>query len=238
MKNIIAACLMVLLFCGCNKNTTNNNYIDNDHMAAYTIVGLKEIVLNTDLNKITLPVTLKYTNYSQRHVQLSVTGLPPGITINSDFANSGYPTFNTTLVFYDTDFLAPANIGEYTAMLNVQEDNGAIRAFPFSIRITRPDTCAGRYAGAFPTCKDATGSIHYADSIYLDTTVTNRIWFSNFGGSGKLVQGIITNCIISIPSQVVGGVLFSGGGKFNSGPPRYVELNVKVGEHFYLLNMM
>ena len=237
MKNITTVCLMALLFCSCNKKTANNNYVNNDQMAAYSVIGLKQVVINTDLNAIYLPLTIAYNDYGQPRVQLSVTGLPPGITINSDFATSGYPTFSTTLVFYDTGFLSPANIGDYTAVLNVQNDSGETRAFPFDITVNRPDTCAGRYAGAYPASMDATASIHYADSIFMDTSVTNRIWFTNFAGTGKAVMGMITNCKVSIPSQTVGGMLFSGGGKLSAVAGYRIELNVKAGSNFYVLYM-
>ena len=236
MKNIVAACLLLLFFNCCNKKETANNYINNDRLAAYTVDGLKDCVLSTDKKDCFMPVTIRYTDSAQRKIRLSVTGLPAGITVGDDFITSGYPTFSTNLHLFDTGFLAPAITGDYTAVLNVQSDNGASQQFPFKISIATPTPCTAGYVGAYYFCADEGGGPAYSDTIYADSSIVNKVWFANLGNKGKIVMAMMSNCYIFIPAQVVDGIVFYGSGQLRSSTS-YVDLRVKIGNEFRAITM-
>ncbi len=237
MKPIIYILLIIMYCSACNKRTTVNNYIDNDHMTAYVVDGLRTIKLSTEQSSTNMQLAVTYENYNQKHVVLSVSDLPAGITIDTNFVKSGYPTFYTFITFYDTNFISPVKAGTYPVKLTVNEDDGTKREFPFDINVTEPDMIAGYLFGGYPTCKDETGSINYSDSVYMDSTVTNKIWFINFCGTGQLVQAMVTRWQIIIPYQQVGGMTISGASNSISGSLKHMDLTVKINNRFYKITM-
>lgn len=219
---------------GCKKSSSTNNYINRDTLSAYTVEGIGDMVLSTDSQSATRYITIKYTDSVQTQVHLSLTGLPAGITVGSDFDTVGYPTFYPRLKLYDTMLLQPATVGDYPINFNVTSASGQVKSYPFTLHIKLPDdTCVNTYTGIFPNCDN--GITTYADTVTLDAAIPNKVWFSNFNGEGLRVAGMVNNCLVSIPTQISAGKLISGGGKNISG--YRLRLNVKIGNSFYILGM-
>lgn len=231
---IVSSCLAVILLFGCKKSLTTNNYISRDTLSAYTFEGIGDITLSTDIQFVTRDLTIKYTDSAQQLVHLSFAGLPAGITIGNEFNSVGYPTFTTRLKLYDTALLQPAEVGDYPVTFNIRSSSGQLKSYPFTLHVLQPsDSCLTDYIKIYPTCDNGVSS--WADTVTADGTIPNKIWFSNFNGEGLRVAGMVRNCQVSIPAQIVGGKLISGGG--NATTDAHLLLNVKIGDSFYILKL-
>jgi hypothetical protein len=197
----------------CKKGDTVNVYTGS--MPAFIVTGITDVNLqNSGTIEAFLELSVQYEDSTQQQVTLSLSALPAGIALDSTWQKSGYPTFSTSLVFYDTTS-AGATPGTYPMTLTATTASGAKKTYTFNIKVKAQTPCTTFFLGKYTNCQDlCVSSSNYTDSIYNDPTVVNKVWFSNFANSGHAVYGIY-NCnseVLTIPSQVVNGVTYSGSG--------------------------
>ena len=225
MKYILLGCFGLITFTQCKKTATTNNYITTEHYAAWTVEGLRNITLSAGSSRVSLPISVNYYDSAQQKVKLSVGNLPAGITLSVDGPMSGYPSFGTTLYFYDTSSTAPSALGEYSAVLTAEGEKTGTKQFTFKITVTKPASCADKYAGIFNFCRVNWISGNYSDTISLDPVIINKVWLSNFANKGRKVYAFYNcdNAEFIVPDQVVGGMKFSGSGNgINTGYGGYM----------------
>ena len=178
MKKITLLVSLLVVIAGIS--CTKNYYNDNAAGASYHIDGLSGVTLNKDAPSRAMYLTVTYTNgQPQENVTLSFENLPAGLyaTITNP---SGYPTFSSQILFYDSS----AAVGNYKASLIAIGDKTGRKVLPITIEITAPPECASTFAGGWNASNSCIGSSSYTESLSMDGTVFNRIKLNNFENSG------------------------------------------------------
>jgi hypothetical protein len=217
MKKVLFIPVCIILFLvACSKHGANNETINNQ-VPAFTVNGITNATFTGTVTSVGLPLTVVYNDSAQEMVSLCLSTLPDGITIDSSWATAGYPTFSTTLTFYDTTSFG-ATPGTYNMVLSATGTKTGTKTFPFSLTVKTQPSCATTVTGSYLNCSSCSSAENFTDSVYADTGVTNKIWFINFDNLGVPVYGIL-NCktdSIAIPTQTSGNYTFSGMGFFAS----------------------
>lgn len=216
---------MIERMLSCTKPTVNN-YI-NSGTPSFTVEGITNLTfINNNTYSASMYLSVQYNDSAQSLVTLSLSGLPSGLTIDTSWVSSGYPTFSTSLVIFDST-LAGATPGVYTVNLNATTASGITRSYPFRITVKAATPCTSAVTGKYNLCQTCSSSIYYTDSVYADGNVANKIWFNNFDNTGQKVFGLLTcsNGTITIPSQTIGSYTFSGSGSFGS---MYISMGVII----------
>jgi hypothetical protein len=203
------------LYAACTK-TTNNTTVTGPATPAFTVSGIHEIdFVNNGIETASMPLTIQYGDSAQENVTLSLSALPAGIAMDTGWLTNGIPTFSTQITLYDTT-QAGATLGTFPMTLTAKGAFTGTKTFSFNIKVTPQPPCTSFLVGKYTNCFDGcTTSSSYTDSVYADPNVTNRIWFTNLGGMGIKIYGNY-NCSseqITIPSQTVGSVTYSGSGE-------------------------
>ena len=219
LNRAIIIVLLIGIMVACTKPTVNN-YINNG-TPAFTVGGLTNVVMTNGQGSsgiYYMSLEVKYNDSAQQMVTLSLSTLPAGITIDSLWNNSGYPTFSTTLSFYDTS-AAGASPGAYNMTLTAVSASGVTKTYPFKMIIKPEPSCTSMVTGKYVMCVNECNSTgYYTDSVYADPTVVNKVWFTNLGNTGQKVYANL-ECNLSeliIPAQTAGGYTFSGSGNINT----------------------
>jgi len=186
----------------------------------YNVTGIGDVTVTSTAPGV---LTVKFTKLTavatNESLNLSVTGLPSGITavINSTPA---VPPFTATITFTDNGAVA----GTYGVNLIVTSNISGEKSYPFVLTVSGNTNIncdiAGTYANSTAACT-ANGSYNYAETIMNDSvaSIGNKVIFMNFANFGYSVYGFVdcsTNTI-SIPSQSLPNFLtVSGSGSFTS----------------------
>jgi hypothetical protein len=218
---LVSLCLLISA-CKKETNTTIINNIDTTYaVPAYVISGLHDLhFINGFIDYGGLDLTVQYMDSAQQSVRLSLSDLPDGMQVVSNWTTTGIPTFNTTLGFFnDNSVTLPGN---YPITLTAMNDSGQQKSFSLNIKVDGiPTYLLGKYGNCKRWCSPTTT---YTDSIYLDPAVPNKLWFINFGDWGNLVYGYLTgNGTLNIPHQVSGGVTYDYEGRFDLG--RHINMS-------------
>jgi hypothetical protein len=232
-KTILAAALLLIGAAACKKEyytqTVNANGNQNNSTLAYKVSGLQDLTLqkrDSGSNSVFMPITLEYISKSQERLRLSIAGAPAGL-FDSLTVKSGYPTFQSMVVLADSGVAT----GNYTMKLVVTGDSSGKREFPFDLTVTPPRDCSSDLIDSnYSTNSPCASSTSYMQNI-MRTTTRNRIMFSNINGSGGQIYADINcdNQTLTIPTQTVGTVTFSGNGNYSvSFGSKFVQLNVMV----------
>jgi hypothetical protein len=215
-KLFLLIVVTLLSAASCRKpKTTVNNYLlpGNDPKPAFAVNGITDQTLTTDfLSEAAMNITVTYLDSAQENVTLSLSGLPANIVIDTGWVHSGIPTFGTILSIYDTSSTSGAQPGIYPVTMTATTSSGKQKFFKFNLRILpMPTSFLGKYTNCSSFCGP---TVNYSDSVYLDATVPNKIWFANYAGSGHAVYGMMTGQggNLTIPTQTVGGNTYSGSG--------------------------
>jgi hypothetical protein len=227
-KKTILPGLLVVMLASCTRNTNNTTIIAQ--LPAFTVNGVHDVTITNGYpyyyNQVSLPLTVQYNDSTQQHVTLSLSALPAGITIDTGWVTSGIPTFTTTLLFYDT--AANATPGTYPITLTATGSVTGKKNYSFNLKVKPAPSCTsylvGKYNNCSSNCLTPNG---YADSVYADPSVTNKIWFTNFNNSGYAIYANY-NCAtnaLTVPLQTAGGTTYSGSG------------NASVGGHYMVLSV-
>ena len=231
-KTCLLFSLAALMLAGCTKSTTNNNTTVIAPLPAFTVNGIHDVsIRNSDFGSFAtnsyLPLTIQYNDSTQETVTLSLSALPAGVTMDTTWATTGIPTFSTTLQFFDTT-AAGATPGSYPMTLTATGSASAKRTYTFMLRILPAQSCTEYIVGKYNNCNTGCGGF-YADSVYADPGVPNKIWFVNFSKSGNKIYGnyICSSEQLTIPSQTVVGVTYSGNGTASgSSSSHFISLNI------------
>jgi hypothetical protein len=218
MKKILSlALIFMVVLASCKKSGTTNNItiVNSSGIPAFIVSGLaNETMVNNATGNVYIPITVQYEDSAQEMVSLAVTGLPAGIVMDTTWQSSGYPTFSTELVLYDTT-AAGATPGVYPITLSVTSASRGTKAFTFQLTIKNPPPCTSAVTKNYTNCQNC-NYVSFTDSVYADATVENKIWFTNIDNTHNLVYGIL-HCntgVVTIPIQTVGGNTYSGSGNF------------------------
>jgi len=207
---------MLFLVCAIAYTSCKKSY--TQAKPDYVVLGIHTITLvNTGGmigtgNTTSLALNINYvaqSNAAQELVTLSVSGLPAGITMDTTWITTGYPSFATTLTLYDTT-AAGATAGTYTVTLTVTGASTGKKTFPFTIKISNPPPCTSTIVGKYLNCYSLCTGLSFTDSVYNDATTPNKIWFVNFNNTGSAAYGLL-NCStmqLTIPSQTIGGITY------------------------------
>jgi len=241
MRYLIPLLLFIWLLIGCEKTATTNNYIDNDHLQAFSLEGLHDFVLSTEVPIVNQYLTLRHTDSSQQRVHVYVSGLPDGITVDTTMLIDGYPTYTFTLSLNNRIDKIPAVIGVYEACLNVVGDVSGLKKFPFLINVTSPSSCTNDYTGLYYSCSADCNPGNFADTITADSLVPNKIWLSNFNNQGRSVYAFIqcADKLFTIPAQpFANDDSISGmGNVINGSAANKLVFNVQWGKKYCVVYM-
>ncbi len=221
MKKILSlAMVFMIILVSCKKNGTTNNItiVNTNGIPAFIVTGLGNItMINNTTSYSYIPITVQYEDSAQEMVSLSLSGLPAGVVMDTTWQSSGYPTFSTNIMIYDTT-AAGATPGTYTLTLNVTSPNRGTKAFTFTLTIKNPPPCTPSVVRNYVNCQNCSSGGYYADSVYADATVENKVWFTNIDNTHHLVYGMLScyTGVVTIPAQTVSGVTYSGSGNFYS----------------------
>lgn len=227
MKRFYAVLLLLVLGAfSCTKSkTTVNNYtsLPGGNTPAFSVNGLSDITLtNLFSHSYTLYINVTYQDSAQENVTLSLSGLPQGITMDTSWIHSGIPSFNTSITFYDTT-AAGATPGTYPITLTATTASGNKKFYTVNLNVLPMPT---QFLGSYDSCFLYCGPTQmYSDSVYLDASIPNKIWFANFANSGHHVYGIIsTGGQLTIPAQTFGANTYSGSGSLS--PVHVIDISI------------
>jgi hypothetical protein len=133
--------------------------------------------------------------------------------MDTTWITTGIPTFSTELILYDTT-AAGATPGSYPMTLTATALVSGKKTYPFTLKILPATSCTQYITGKYNNCTSSCSSGFYADSVYADPVVTNKIWFTNFNKSGSKIYGLY-QCgseQLTIPAQVALATTYSGNG--------------------------
>ena len=160
-----------------------------------------------------------YERGPQKLVFLEVTGAPAGM-VTSLSAVSGYPAYDTKLILRDTGLAA----GVYALNAKLKSDGDAAVDFPFTITVTGDASCINYYTQknyrATRSC-DSAGT--YPVRIIRAGTGEDTVRIQNFQNTGTDLK-VVISCFpahIFIPSQNIGGTIYSGSGEVYLDPYYY-----------------
>jgi len=226
----ILLCMPVIGICFLSCQKPDVTVYTGPTYPAFTVNGVEDIHLsNGSTSAYGMALTITYTDSAQENVSLSISTLPPGISIDTALPMAGIPTFSTQIVFQDTGLFG-ATPGTYPMTLTAVGSRSGTKTYTFNLKILAAPSYTANVVGGFDNSMDQCRANTYADSVYNDASIVNKIWFTNFGGYGILVYGSVNaGANITIPSQTVGGYTVSGSG-FASGtsPGNYIQLNTQI----------
>ncbi len=226
---ILLFALLVTGFASCTKVDNNTTGKLVQAQPAFIVNGITDLTMvNNYTYSTSLYLTVQYVDSAQQAVTLSVSALPAGVLMDTSFQSSGYPNFSTYLVLYDSS-AAGATPGTYPVVITATTASGEKKLYTFNLKVlAHPTSYLGKYNNCIPFC----GSANYTDSVYADLSVSNKIWFSNFGNSGHAVYGILSAAgrTINIPMQSFGSVYYSGSGTITL--PHEIDMSLSTGCSF------
>ncbi len=205
-------CLALTTALSCKK-TTNNTTTLAPAQPSFIVTGVSDLQMqNSVLQYAGMNITVQYSDSAQETVTLSLSALPPGIAMDSTWVSSGIPTYYTMLTLFDTT-LASAIPGNYPMTLKATTASGKVKSYSFNLKVKAAPDCAGGFTGSYSVASDCL-TTSYHDSVTADATVPNKIWFNNMNNTGNKVYGLFscTSSEITIPTQTVGSLTYSGTG--------------------------
>ena len=236
-KTCLLFSFAALMLAGCTKNNTTNNI--TTPLPAFTVNGIHDISLvNGSSGFFDLPISIQNSDSSQETVSLFLSSLPTGINVDTTWITNGIPSFSTDLDLYDTTSNG-ATVGTYPMTLTATGTKSGAKTYTFNIKVHAKPSCTTFLVGVYNNCTGCIGTL-YRDSVYADPVVVNKIWFTNFNNSGNRVYGIY-NCTtegITVPSQTVSGITYSGSGDgFGNSFSHTISVEINVGTSSCSLNM-
>jgi len=181
----------------------------------YRIDNITDVQLPYYTSMTYMQYNVTYVGPVQEHVSLSLSGLPAGISTDTD-SHAGIPSFTAAFQLMNDGTAKPGN---YTITLNCVGDKTGAKSYTFKLKVLPPPQCSSTVVGTWVHNLDCSG-FSYSDNVTTDPAgVPNRIIFTNFAGGGAAVYADL-NCntgVLTIPSQTYGSHTFYGNGYFYSG---------------------
>jgi hypothetical protein len=214
-QSLFILAIAAIAFSSCKKKSDNTVTTPAPTYIApvYVIDGVRDVNItanSTNGSIVDMPITVEFKDSFQKQVTLSLSDLPDGIAMDENWIKTGYPTFSTSFTFYDTA-ATHAAVGSYPMTLTATGPAGT-KTYTFNLKVLPEVSCSSFLLGVYSgngSCGTA-----YSDTVYADATIANKIWFKNFGKTGKLVYGLLS-CIdgsLKIPNQAISGFNYSGSG--------------------------
>jgi hypothetical protein len=236
MKKCALFAILCLLIASCTKKT--DNYYANP-TPSFAVSGLQDIRLEPNaITSASLNLTFQYFDSTQGVISLSLSGLPAGVNLDTNAILSGTPTFSTTLTFFDTSTSIQVAAGTYPITLTCYSSVVPEKIFTFNLIILPAQSLTASVIGKYGNSLNSCTGISYADSVYADASVVNKIYFRNFMNTGQTVYANVTTTSltsqqynIAIPQQTVNGYTFS-----NSTGSYYLSNAIYLNNIQYTLN--
>lgn len=211
--------LLFMLFCIALSSCKKDN--NSTQPTTYRIDNITDIQMQYYPGSSTyLSYTVNYVGPIQETVTLSLSGLPAGITVDTN-AHTGIPTFGTNFIITND---GTAKAGTYTITLNCVGSKTGTKSYTFKLKVLPAPQCTSSVTGFYTQGYDCSGA-RFSDNVSVDPLGTpNRIYFSNFANLGVNVYADLT-CLsssLTIPRQYIGGHMYRGSGSFY---PGYIYYN-------------
>lgn len=210
MKNIniirLAINSAVLFACttlafSCKKDKKEDEF-------SYTVNNVSQVTIDQNGTKAAA-YAVQLISGTQQKVNLSISGLPTGITASLD-PSTGIAPYNTIATFVANSTVAK---GTYNFLVTATTDGQAAKTFNSTIVVT--SACGSSFFGSMNSKETCTiGTDDYTSVISPATGIPNRINIDNFYNDNVRVYAdfnCTTNTVI-IPSQIVMGFTISGSG--------------------------
>lgn len=206
--------LLFMLFCialsSCKKD--NNSTLPT----TYRVDNITDMQLQYYPGSSTyLQYSVNYVGPIQETVTLSLSGLPAGISTDTE-SHTGVPSFNTTFIITND---GTAKAGTYTVTLNCVGSKTGAKSYTFKLKVLPAPQCTSTVTGTYTNGNDCMGN-YFSDNVVVDPAgASNRIYFNNFANLGVRVYADLTcmNNTLTIPRQYIGGHMYRGSGNFYSG---------------------
>ncbi len=223
MKNIATALigLFAITFLSCSKNNSNNNnnpyYGEDFGPFTFKVENVRDTMLEQS-DEVVMIIQVKKLSGPAKDVQLTATDLPEGASVSFDPAVAK-PPFNA-IVKIKTDRV---KTGTYPINLNAYHKETGIIASPILLTIKPYEKASTALVGNYDTegaCTPQTGSLTHDSKIEAVQGNSSKVnifglWTSAWS---VVIQANIIDVekgILEIPSQVSGGLTYSGTGTFN-----------------------
>ena len=209
--SLILAFLLFSLFSCTKDNGTSSQII------TYSLQGLTDLTIGST-NSASFVLNFHATGNLHEKVSLSFTGLPSGITVDTNHISSGTPDFGSFITFTnDGTTLA----GTYNVTLHCIGSVSGERTFRFLITISSSNnSCISPLLGLYTNCNLPFLYSHsglYEDIVIPDPNgINNRIIFQHFDQFGVLYADV--NCSaqsITVPYQNESNSTFNGYGYYS-----------------------
>ncbi|MBS1688740.1 MAG: hypothetical protein JSS96_08445 [Bacteroidetes bacterium] len=210
--------LLFMLFCialsSCTKDDNKSN-----QPTTYRIDNITDQQIGYSAGSVAyLQLSVGYVGPIQENVSLSLSGLPAGVTADTN-SHSGIPSYSTVFYLMNDGTAKP---GTYTVTLNCKGDKTGNKSYTFKIKVLPPPQCTSTVAGTWAIGTDCLGNT-FSDNIEVDPSTYNRIIFSNFADLSLSVYADL-DCntgTFTIPRQGFAGHVYYGNGYFSSGYIQY-----------------
>lgn len=171
----------------CNKKET-------DPPGTYAVNGVHDISMYTG-GSYDLPVALQFISGTQGPVDMSITGLPAGVTASFSVA-SGVPTFQT-IIHFEAGNTAVAG----TYPIKIVSTSSVMSSKTIDARLIIAGDCAPMLYGIYHCTAPGTS---YIDTVIASGTAS-RVIFKNMGDAGQPFFGDVNcnNKTINVPAQSI-----------------------------------
>jgi len=177
---------LVCTFFSCTKDNGTTSQI-----ITYSLQGLTNLTIG-NTNAASLVLNFHATGNLHEKVTLSFTGLPSGITVDSNHISSGTPDFGSFVTFTND---GTATAGSYNATLHCVGTVSGDRTFSFKISVApsiKNSICVNQLLGIYSNC--TVTSYHYnfnyseiiladplgkKDRVILDGFINNNILYAD-----------------------------------------------------------
>lgn len=188
----------------------------------FEIDGVHDITLAENGSEL-LPVSIHRISGIEEQIQLSIMGLPDGVSASYGTATSS-PDFETQLYIKDDSSFGGVN----NVTVIGTSSSGVVKTYEFKLT-TMPKTCTKKATGLYEgtvTCVNGTGQIYGNVNFAEDTATHNKLYFVLKNAGLYLDVNCNTNQVV-LPTQRVGNHVVYGEGMLDENYStirlRYVE---------------
>ncbi len=203
---LAVAAILVAGFFACKRSNEKFDYVIN---------GANDFV--AEVNSVaTMPIEIKVLKGVNEEVDLSISGLPQGVTATFN-PNTGWPNYNSGIVFNTVG----AKLGTYKLQIMAYSRSTYYRTYTFNLNIVPISNCAIDRVGSYLTTENCGNDTFYVD-VTKDANIKNRIYIANFGNYSIFPATVYADLdcegkVMNIPQQTndSSGLTFTGTGVFN-----------------------
>ncbi|MEZ5016650.1 MAG: hypothetical protein R2800_06330 [Flavipsychrobacter sp.] len=209
---LISSLLVFAGTIGCTKKTVNNPVYPSDSGAfTYTVEGIKDTTLER-VGSATMPILVKKLTGGTERVTFSQFDVPDGMDVTME-KSIEEPSFNTFIKITTTR----TKVGKYPIRITAASPTTGITEYKMTVTVTDYTNEATGLKGTFEEKGNCSATGHDVNVVIASSQI-NRIIIRGFW------QGTMTNEVyadldrnnktLSIPSQTVFGITFTGSGTY------------------------